>query len=834
MAAPSSPTPSSRSSAESDAASVLLRADAVLEDDDNLDALLQLAHLRRKLTGAKVEPVHFRRWQIERRLGRGGMGAVYLARDPKLERLVALKVLQVPPGAGRRAMTERLRREALALAQIQHQHVVKVHGVDLEHGRPVIEMEYVDGLTLRQWVKVKRTWREIVGAYLDAARGLAAIHEAKLVHRDVKPDNLLIGSDRCVKVADLGLAVGHRSPPASESSNAKTSSLLGARLTRESTVVGTAGYIAPELFGRTDVTAACDQFGFTVSLFEALFDTLPFAGETPADYARSMRRGPPTPSSGVPRWLTRVIHRGLRFDPKERHPSMAAMVKALDHGLGRRRRWFMGCSALATAITLAGVAGRLGWGLGQPAPDPCETLERQLASEEPQAWLAPIYSTLGPDTPDHLTRSTQTLQQAVAEQHQRWTLSRLSLCEARHAAEPIASTKTMAQRERCLAYTDARLHHVLEGLPGSQDLAFSLVEAATAVERLPQCQDVVELRRWATSDEEGSSEHLGALLAEAHALELAGDYQPAEQRARAVVNASEEESLRWLHADALYRLGHILGIQDRQVEAFSVLERARNVALSVGYNGLLCDAVVHQSKLVSSIGLDTKTSKRDLDLAEACIQGQQAQSPLVESDLLEARGLLAQASGEPSQAVLWHRQSLDIRRAYLGPGHHELSRTLVNLANALSESGDSDAAYEEITRGLELRSAALGPSHPRIADLRFDRGEIQRELGRLDAARKDFEEARLIYHNARSPRRSARANVHLALAALDLHSDELRSASEHLARARALQDEDSDLAASDPARAHLLQAEGVLATRNQDFAAALDSFARATDRKSVV
>lgn len=832
MAPSSPPSPSSSGSAAEDATGALLRSDGVMEDDDNLDAKLQLAELRRKLTGANVEPVHFRHWQVERRLGRGGMGAVYLAYDPNLERRVALKVLNTTPGSGRRSMAERLRREALALAQIEHQHVVKVHRVDLEHDRPVIEMEYVDGLTLRQWAKLKRTWREIVGVYLDAARGLAAIHEAKLVHRDIKPDNLLIGSDGCVKVADLGLAVGPRNPPTSEGPGPTGSGLLGARLTRDSTVVGTLGYMAPELYGLCDVTAACDQFGFAASLFEALFGTLPFTGQTPAEYARAMRRGPARPpprAPAVPRWLTRAIHRGLRFDAAQRHPSMAAMVDTLDQGLGRRRRWWIGVSALGTAITLGGIAGRLGWDLGQAPTDPCETLAREIASEGFEPWLEPIDAALGPDAPDHLVRSSQTLAQAVKQHDRDWTLSRLSLCEAQDTAEPVISTELLAQRRRCLEDTRARLHRHLEGVAGSQDLAWSLVETTTAVERLPRCEDEAELRRWALPTDDGTTERLEALLAEAHALEQAGDYSSAEQRARSVVDASNHESLRWLHADALYRLGHILGVQDRQSEAFDVLDRARNVALSVGYNALLCDAIVHQSKLASSIALDTESSRRDLGLATACIKAERTQSPLVQSDLLEARGLLAQANGDPAQAVKHHRESLELRRTYLGPNHHELSRTLVNLANALAESGELDAALEEITRGLEIRTASLGEDHPRVADLRFDRAEILRALGRLDDARDDLEQALRIYDHAGSPRWSARANVHLALAAIDLDDAQLDSASEHLRQARELQDADPDLADSDPDRAYLLHAEGSLYIRQEDFASAFEAVARATE-----
>ena len=278
------------------------------------------------------------RYEILRRLGAGGMGVVYEARDYGLGRLVALKVLR-PHGAGS-AYQHRLLREAQAMARISHPNVVTVYDFGAFEGRLYYAMELNEGGTLRDWVKERpRSPREIAQVYLHAARGLAAAHAAGLVHRDFKPDNVLIDSAGRVRVADFGLV---RVATLEERGPGEPS----AGQTGADAIVGTPGYMAPEqLLGRpTDARA--DQFSFCVALFEALYGQGPFHAkgggdaETRVVEAVAILTGAvrsPT-KRRVPGWLRRVVLRGLCVDPASRWPSLDVVAGLLDRGLRRRRR----------------------------------------------------------------------------------------------------------------------------------------------------------------------------------------------------------------------------------------------------------------------------------------------------------------------------------------------------------------------------------------------------------------------------------------------------------------------------------------------------------------
>jgi len=286
------------------------------------------------------------RYRIERRIGAGGMGEVYAAYDPKLERRVAVKLLHHQRDSG-----EALMREAKLVAKLSHPNVVAVYDVGEHEGAVFIVMELCDGPSLGAWVtESSRPWREILAMYFQAGLGLAAAHDAGLVHRDFKPNNVLV-ADRRPRVVDFGLA----QPSAVEQVGAtdlkqllrgapdlalastlslKSSAPFEATLTLPTDVglQGTPAYMAPELFTGGPFDARADQFSYCVALYQALYGEHPFPGASLLEIAQAIVAGrvrEPPARTRIPAWLRAVLLRGLAVDPTDRHPSIRSMLAAI-------------------------------------------------------------------------------------------------------------------------------------------------------------------------------------------------------------------------------------------------------------------------------------------------------------------------------------------------------------------------------------------------------------------------------------------------------------------------------------------------------------------------
>jgi serine/threonine protein kinase len=280
-----------------------------------------VAEAEAKLFGGEPEPVSVGRFRLERRIGAGALGVVYAADDPQLQRTVAIKRLHTGDDRAR------LLREARAMARLAHPNVVTVHEVGEDDDGVYIVMELVRGATLREWLRARRSWSRVLDVFVDAGRGLAAAHEAGLVHRDFKPDNVLVGDDGRTRVTDFGIA---------RASDDRT-------LSSE----GTPAYMPPEQRRGEPTTPAADQFSFCVALYEALYGCRPFEGDATDPIA--------PPASEVPSLLWPALRRGLAHDPDDRWPNMSSLLAELRPAPSQRRRTIalVGLSILI-AILLTG------------------------------------------------------------------------------------------------------------------------------------------------------------------------------------------------------------------------------------------------------------------------------------------------------------------------------------------------------------------------------------------------------------------------------------------------------------------------------------------------
>ncbi len=301
------------------------------------------------------DPTRIGRYRVLRRLGSGGMAVVYAAYDPELDRQIAVKRLDpVRFSASDPRVVARFQREAQSMARVSHPHVCPVYDVGVEDDSIFIAMELVHGLTLRHWQQeTARPWTEVMRMYLQAGRGIAAAHRASLVHRDFKPENVLVGDDGRARVVDFGLA--RAAPMEGEEEEilpadthehllvdddaAIGESLLTLddghtdnRVTHTGLIAGTPAYMAPEQHMGHPASPKSDQFSFCVALWEALYFERPFEGKTAfaiADAIIEGRLNPPPRRSRVPHWVHLLIRQGLARDPRDRHESMQSLLAAL-------------------------------------------------------------------------------------------------------------------------------------------------------------------------------------------------------------------------------------------------------------------------------------------------------------------------------------------------------------------------------------------------------------------------------------------------------------------------------------------------------------------------
>lgn len=288
------------------------------------------------------------RYVVQGEIGAGGMGVVYAAYDPELDRKVALKLLHARPGST--TARGRLLREARAIAKLRHPNVVTVYDVGTHEGRVFLVMELVSGVTLRRWLRdERRSWRDVIAVLEQAGRGLQAAHAGELVHRDFKPDNVIVEAQGRAVVLDFGLA-----RPLGGSTWGDEDPAPGLRLDTERTRTGMRGgtpaYMAPEQHAGRCPDARVDQFAFCVVAWEALLGTRPGTPDVSEEGAR-----PSWPLARVPRAVRSALRRGLQADPDDRHANMQVLLQALARACVRPRRAVL--LAWLSLLLLLGIVG---------------------------------------------------------------------------------------------------------------------------------------------------------------------------------------------------------------------------------------------------------------------------------------------------------------------------------------------------------------------------------------------------------------------------------------------------------------------------------------------
>jgi len=671
--------------------------------------------------------MEFGRYKIVHRIGSGGMGTVYSALDPTLDRTVALKVLHDKvEGAD---AEQRLLREAQAMARLNHPNVVTVHDAGMKDGRPYVAMEFVEGYDLRTWLRREnRGWREIVEKFVEAGVGLSAAHDAGLIHRDFKPGNVMVGNDGRARVTDFGLAraadagdlePGKISPedlpvPVAD---AESSSPLETPLTQAGTVLGTPTYMAPEqaLEGRADHRA--DQYAFCVSMYVALFGKHPLGefSNLPGFIAllEEDEVSPPPTDHQVPARIVAAIMRGLNRSPEDRFPDMDALLDTLRHDPAlRRKRWITAAAGIAAAAVVIGIFGYTVY-----RRQLCGGSETQVAA----VWNADRRSQLE----DHFVSVAEGLGRgAVAAMASRldnytdrWATVHREACEAtriRGEHSEALLDRQMACLRRRLRETD----HLLALLAaGGRDLATSALDAVVGLDGPEVCADSASLvERLPLPEDETTRAALTELedrLAAANAEKLAGDYETALER----LNGMAPEARQLAYPPTLAEVMILKGYVEAELGQAEDAERSLREAFGAAEQGRDDRAgAVAASNLMWVTGyLQGRFEEADRwsDLAAAKIE-RLGGDETAAADYADSRaGVLIQA-GRHREAIEVQKHALELISRINGPESLDAAMAMSTMGHALSSVGDYRAAVDYYEKSLALKESLVGPDHPTV------------------------------------------------------------------------------------------------------------------------
>jgi serine/threonine protein kinase/tetratricopeptide (TPR) repeat protein len=661
---------------------------------------------------------------IEGSVGKGGFGEVYRARHPRLRRDVALKRLHAGSGHGL-SRTARALREAVSLGRLNHPNVVQVFDVLENDDGTFIAMEFVDGMPLTRWQ------REVLEVYTQVAEGLAAAHAAGLLHLDLKPANVLLGRDGRPRVVDFGVA---RSADAigravtlvdgmgaahdrSESDRSGSDGAEAGTPTEDDGPIprGTIPYGSPEQLRGDLVDARSDQYSFCVALYEALHGGLPPAA---ARLLPASGGAQPTPGRRVPRRLEAVLVRGLQPAPRDRWPSMLALIEELRRPgpLERPSTWGFAGAALVALSWLA-----LG---SRDVPAACSDPSGRLAGvwdDARRTELARAFASGAPwsrDLGDRLSARLDAHGTAWLEQ----------LSETCSQVEDQQRTPLAWARLDCLQRERARLGEVVGALlradlrdpreaEKADDLALLLRSPRSCIEAPSDAPAwdsaaIVELDR------------AEVLLASGEPV-LARD---AAASAEAMANSVGDPALQ---AEVLLVVASTELALDDPAAALSTLEKAAASSIASGRDDLTHEAWRSAAKVAANRLRDVGAAGRWLRFAEAGVD-RLANPGRARADTLDVRGNYESLRGDDVAAEAAHREALGILDSILDDDDPRLADTWLNLAGVASRLGKLDEADSLDRLTLELRERRLGASHPRTAEALLGLAVVQWQRG--DAA----------------------------------------------------------------------------------------------------
>ena len=690
------------------------------------------------------------RYVLEKILGRGGMGTVYLARDLTLGRDVALKLHHAGSG------NARLHREAVAMAKLAHPNVVTVYDVGTVGDRTYVAMEYVPGIgdgpvTLRGYLATPRSWREILTVLLDAGTGLAAAHAAGLIHRDFKPDNVLVGAEGRARVSDFGLAhLAARVPPkkhdhadvgATDATIRAPSGPLaeGTPLTETGALIGTPAYMAPEQAAGGAVDARSDQFAFCLVAWESLLGTRPFAGTTLAaiQLAIEAQDFQQAAKHDVPPEVIRELQKGLATSPDARHADMPALLAALRRAAGARRtrrirRIAIGAIALV-ALGGGGLAAASAIGSHRrEAACVAEGAEvRALVGDDARAKMRAAFLASGsPLAESVFERASTTLgraSNALGDQV-------AAVCRLRDEPSPLH-----AARKACLAGRTSRIAKLVETFSGavSPALVRRATDAAWASYDPSPCSDATTLSTRPMSP--AHAEELGRV----RAMTDAAQFKDAVAAASALL-AEAQTTAPAIELDVLIARG----TANEQIDIkASIADFHKALALAEA-QGRDFDAAIALEMLANLAGVDQHDydeARRFIELARAKLQRIGGQNLVIYGKVLTTEAQVFLDENRLGEAQTSIEKAISIFEEVYGADHPNVGLANGTLAHVMRFQDKNAEALAAAERTLSILESTLGPEHPKAAGALMTVGQSWIDAGKYDQARDAFTRADAVF-----------------------------------------------------------------------------------------
>ncbi len=720
------------------------------------------------------------RYVLRRVIGSGGMGVVYEAFDPELDRNVALKLLR--PELGTQTLQDRLVAEAQALARLSHPHVVSVYDIGRAADQVFIVMELVNGLSLREWLSAaSRRIDEVLEVFTHAAEGLDAAHSVGLVHRDFKPENVLITRGGRAQVSDFGLAFSLTKPP-------------------DAVDEGSAGYMAPEQRAGLSVDARSDQYSFCFSLAEAT-------------------RG------AAPRWLRKIIERGTQPSPERRFASMREAITALHRGR-RMRVTQRVVAAIAAIVLVGGVFGAVELARRHQARASCEAEAASIDQEWSSASAATVRNAFEHTASPLATRALNTVNAGFDTYTREWRAAHVRACEATRLYGQ-QSEAVLAQKLSCLADRAQLFRSVRSALEGVD--APMLERVGPILQTLPPvsaCDDARALAAAPAAPPSAVAREVSqarGLIGEASIAITAGHYDDGLATAQKAVLAAHATGYLPVIAEASLWAGIAHGRLGALGPALTALEEAASAAAAshvesiavrawvqlmhfVGFDGKRPDDgyrynAYAESALKTMYGAAELEAER-LSWLSALLADQkrfaeaqaasESQRAVVETQLGKSHRLYAVAldglagvlagRGRNRDALPFQREACEGVERELGPLHPQLAMCLSNLAALNANVGEHEPSIALKLRALEMFAQLPGhPSHVAMTERNLARSYL--ELGSLDEAAKHLEAAEKLGKTAsdqlsllrlRGDLARARGNLSLAFETHELAAAEAR------------------------------------------------------------